>query len=254
MAGAPYSGAVPCAAVVRVADVAAQIGSSDCEELGGGFLAQPVNAITSLFYVAVGLAVVVDALRRGRPTSDTWVFAALLAAVGLGSVAFHGPQPDGARVMHDLPITLTVLYIVAVDVALLRGGRPSRWRLFLPAALVAAGITAIDVDAGTALTGIGVVAVAILEVVIHRRNLRGLDDRARRRSAFLVVAVGVVAAVTWLLGRTDSPACDPASLVQLHAVWHLLSGIVFALWWVLAGRGDVTGRVTQRQPVAAGRP
>ncbi len=117
-----------------VATLVSQLGGSDCEELSDGLLAQPINAITSLAYTVVGVGVLLLAWRRGRVTLDAWVYGGLLVAIGLGSVLFHGPQPAGSRVLHDLPITLTVFYMVAADVQLLRNGRPTRWAIFVPAA------------------------------------------------------------------------------------------------------------------------
>jgi hypothetical protein len=224
----------------RAARRLSEIGASDCEELGDGWLVQPVNALSSFAYVVVGAIVVGQALRRGRATIDTWVFGALLAAIGLGSVAFHGPQPTGARLMHDLPILLTVIYVAACDVAVVRASPVLRWQVFVPVGAVAAAVMAVSVDAGIVLTGLGVAAIAVLEVVIHRRRLRDLDDRTRRRSAAVVIAVTAVAAATWLLGRTDSPACDPDGVLQFHGVWHLLSAMVFWLWWYVSTTGDVT--------------
>ena len=214
------------------------IGESDCEEIGERWLVQPVNALSSFSYVAVGLVVLAVAVRRGRATLDAWVFAGLLVAVGLGSVAFHGPQPDGARVMHDLPILLVVLYIVACDIELVRGSSPSRWVLLVPSALAATGLMIVSVDAGAVLTGLGVAALGVLEVIVYRRRLRDLDDRRRRRSAALVIAMAAIAASTWLLGRTDSPACEPGDVFQFHGLWHLLSAGVFGLWWWLATHGS----------------
>jgi hypothetical protein len=45
----------------------------------------------------------------------------MLALVGAGSVAFHGPQPSGARAMHDVPIPL--LLGLAIGTPLVRRGR-----------------------------------------------------------------------------------------------------------------------------------
>jgi len=40
---------------------------------------------------------------RGRGwRTRSLVFAGCLVATGLGSVAYHGPQPPGAELMHDL--------------------------------------------------------------------------------------------------------------------------------------------------------
>ena len=99
-----------------------RMGCSDCERIRDGWLAQPVNALTSLAFV--GAAGVVLA-RTWRPARDrrgeVAAYSAILALVGLGSVAFHGPQPPGARAMHDVPIP--VLIGLAVGTPLFRGRR-----------------------------------------------------------------------------------------------------------------------------------
>jgi len=102
-----------------------RMGCSDCERIRDGWLAQPVNALTSLAFVgAAGLVLA----RTWRPARDrrgeVAAYTAILALVGLGSVAFHGPQPPGARAMHDVPIP--VLLGLAVGTPLIRRhrGRP----------------------------------------------------------------------------------------------------------------------------------
>jgi hypothetical protein len=162
------------------------------------------------------------------------VFAVLLAAVGLGSVAFHGPQPDGSRLMHDAPILLTVLLMLSFDVELLSTRVRRWWAVFAPAAAVGIIVSLISPDAGVALTGMTILAVVGAEVLIHRRRLRSADVHAQRRTYAFMVAVAAVAAATWLLGRTGSPACDPDGPLQLHGLWHLLSAAVFGVWWWVA--------------------
>lgn len=72
------------------------LGASDCEHLGEGFLAQPVNALSSLAFVAAGLWILSRGNRRA-PTAFGWV----VVATGVGSFLFHGPQPSWARPAHD---------------------------------------------------------------------------------------------------------------------------------------------------------
>jgi hypothetical protein len=107
------------------APMAGRIGASDCERLRPGLLAQPVNAVTSLAYVA-GAGVVVARVRRGagRPPRAALAYAATLGLVGLGSVAFHGPQPPGARAMHDLPVVALAGLVAA--------GSAARWARGMP--------------------------------------------------------------------------------------------------------------------------
>jgi hypothetical protein len=229
------------AAIVAMSAVAGEIGESDCEALGDGTLVQPVNALSSFAYVCIGLAIAVWALLRRRKVDDrrtyvvqSLVYAACLVAVGLGSVLFHGPQPDGSRTLHDLPILVTVVFIVVHDLYLLFPRLRHAAVSFVGAAAVATGVTLLSADAGTALTGVGVAAVVVLEFLVYRRRLRPVALRRQRQAYIAIVAVATVAAASWLLGRSDSPLCDPDDTFQFHGVWHAISALIFGLWWWLA--------------------
>ena len=90
------------------------LGASDCEALRDGWLAQPVNTLSSLAYVVAGAYV----LRRGGPRLP----ALALAAVGVGSVLYHGPMTPGASVAHDGSIVA-----LAATVPLAWRRRSLRW-------------------------------------------------------------------------------------------------------------------------------
>jgi hypothetical protein len=53
------------------------------------------------------------------------------------------------------------------------------------------------------------------------------DRRVAYRVALAAAAAG---AACWWVGRTASPWCDPDSLLQGHAVWHLLAAAALAAW------------------------
>jgi hypothetical protein len=133
--------------------------------LRGGWLGQPVNALSSLAYVVAGGYV----LRRGG--RGALVPAIALGAVGAGSVLYHGPMPTGAELAHDGSI-------VALAVA-----APLSW-------------------------------------------LR----RAPRRPPAAALVVGAAAIVVNLLTRTGAPLCQPDSVLQGHAAWHILTATAIALW------------------------
>ncbi|BBZ61676.1 hypothetical protein [Mycolicibacterium monacense] len=123
---------------MRVLTASARFGHSDCERIVDGALAQPVLAVTSLAYVAAGLVVLGWSMRWRSPLA--WAAAIVLVAVGVGSFAFHGPQPSWAKPAHDLPIIAAGVVYAAV---LARSRRP-RWRsVWAPAAGVfAVGLAA----------------------------------------------------------------------------------------------------------------
>ena len=80
-------------------------GGSDCEALRDGWLAQPVNSLSSLAYVAAAIVVVRREPQHGVP-------ALALAAVGLGSFLYHGPMPEGADLAHDGSLVVLSFAIV----------------------------------------------------------------------------------------------------------------------------------------------
>ncbi len=116
----------------------ASFGHSDCERIVGAVLAQPVLAITSLAYVAAGMAVVFWAVRVTGLLAG--VAGVTLIAVGVGSFAYHGLQPSWADLAHDWPIVAAGAVYVAGLARSARRQRRSTW-------MTAAGIFALGLAA-----------------------------------------------------------------------------------------------------------
>jgi len=56
-----------------------------------------------------------------------------------------------------------------------------------------------------------------------------------RRAAYrLALAATAAGAACWWAGRTAGPWCDPDSLLQGHAAWHLLTAFALGAWAVAA--------------------
>ena len=75
--------------------------------------------------------------------------------------------------------------------------------------------------AGNLIFGALLALTIVLEVRMRRRNGGAGDVR------WIGLAVGsiAVAFLVWNLAKNDGPLCDPDSLVQGHAVWHLLCAV-----------------------------
>jgi hypothetical protein len=210
------------------------VGETDCENLGAGFLAQPVNALTSLAYCVVGVVVIVLAWRWQRWRARTVIFGACLIATGIGSVLFHGPQPSGSKFLHDVPIVLALLLMALHNLSLIVAPFRHVAATFGVVALAAGAISVVLPDAATVATGLFGVVTVVTEVIVYRRGLREGSAGRQRRLYIAIVGVTAVAASMWVLGRTDGPVCDPDSVLQLHGLWHLISAVAFGLWWWLA--------------------
>lgn len=123
---------------MQVLSAPASFGHSDCERIVGAALAQPVLALTSLPYVAAGIAVLCWATRlKARLAGAAGV---ALVAVGAGSFAYHGPQPSWAGFAHDWPIVAAG----AVYAAGLARSEHRQWRSAwaVPAGVFALGLAA----------------------------------------------------------------------------------------------------------------
>lgn len=105
----------------------------------------------------------------------------------------------------------------------LRDGSPRAFlRAYIPAiaalgALHFAGSVPISSDY---LFGALVTAIAAIEVAIFFKRP---DLQMQRLWSAAALATFLLAFAVWIPSRTGGPWCDPNSLLQGHAVWHLLS-------------------------------
>jgi hypothetical protein len=180
----------------------------DCEAIGRGLLGQPANALSSLVFVLAGVWL----LRRA---TTRWVGLALIAT-GTGSFLFHGPMAPDGEWIHDV----TLVWLLAVVMVETR-----QWAAGIH--LACAGVVAI----GFALVpGVADVTMALVAVAAVVSLL--VDDRSRR--TWLPLLFLGAAALVGRLGATDGPLCDPTSIVQPHALWHV--GAAIAVTWWAEGR------------------
>jgi hypothetical protein len=197
---------------------------------------QPINTATSLGYAVVGGALIARGFRRRRRARRADItYGTLLIAIGLGSAAFHGPQPRGSQALHDAPIAAALYFILIHNLVgigrLQQGERPFIFGVVPVAALGSAPALAPVLSGGLAL-----VAIAS-EVLVYRS---GQTTRSGRRT---IVALMAAAGAAYLFGRTGSPLCHPESPFQLHGAWHLLSAAALGGWgWVALQEGTSTDR------------
>lgn len=207
------------------------LGESDCENLGDGFLAQPINAVSSLAFTVVALALVPFA-RSGTGVESVvrWVFLAALAATGVGSFLYHGPQGPGSQFLHDITFVATLELIAVANLSVALGWSAGRlWAVYAAALGTSSLLLAATPTATNALAGIAVLAVFAGDIALRRRS-----DSDTRWSLAAGLAM-VMAIIFFVLGRTDSPVCDSDSLFQAHALWHILSAVAISAYFVSTG-------------------
>ena len=222
------------------------LGESDCECVHDGWLAQPVNALSSLAYTAAGIALAIRARRRQRRAgpgdndgTPDWlgVYAVVTAANGVGGLAYHGPGGPVSRWLHDAALLATEAVVITVEAAEATGTEIDRRHVTVAAAAGAALATNPAVS-GPAQGALGHTAAAA-DVTA---GVRGEGHPRRAPLAAIWITAAAVNATT----RTGAPLCRPGSALQGHAVWHGLTAL--ALWWW--GRFTPTSAQQRHPPVA----
>jgi hypothetical protein len=210
------------------------LASSDCERIGSGLLAQPTNTLSGLAFLVAGAVILLRARRSPTRRTELAVFGVVVAMNAVGAFLFHGLQTVGAAWVHDVAILSVLLFIVVFDVARYLD-RSTAWTMrVFGVALGAVGGFLVAVPAATdALSALLGVAAGGWEVAEYRHELPALrvEGLTARRAARLgvVVALGL-GATAFLVGRTGGAWCRPQSVVQWHAIWHILAAAAMALY------------------------
>ena len=120
-----------------------------------------------------------------------------------------------------------------------RPDRAGRGSLAVGLAVAAAGVGSVDYHgtgspAARLLHDGGLYAVVGLVAwrEVARRVGRERLGPAQQAAYRLALGVAAAGAVCWWAGRTGSPWCDPDSLLQAHAAWHLLGAAALGGWAV----------------------
>ena len=219
-------------------DECIRLGDCYCEAIGPGIAAQPANSWSNLGFVAIGLLVLADAGRRRRGTSrmvtdDRYVllYGAVGVFLGMGSFAFHGSMRAWGGYADVLSMHAFLSFILAYDLARIHGEAWSWFFGWFGGLLVAftAAVLWLPPEHGKTLFAVFVLVTLIVEAGVSYPALRPWSPARidARRMPWFWAGLGsfAVANLIWNLSRTRGVWCDPLSLVQGHAVWHLLSAV-----------------------------
>lgn len=222
-----------------------QLGESDCEAIGSGFLKQPINGVSSLAFTAVGTLIAISAARaHGTERTLRIVFGVLMALTGIGSFLFHGPQTAGSQFLHDISFLATVWFLVSFNGTAALGWPVNRgWVAWVAGTAMFVVVLGLAPSVTNAFTAGLVVALVASDLAIHRRG----GIRAAWYGA--AVAALLIAVVFMIAGNSSSPLCDPGSVLQAHGGWHLFIAIAVGSYFV--AMTDVRAAAFDREGAAA---
>ena len=208
-------------------------GANFCEAARDWVVRQPANTFSNVGFVAAGLLIAWHAsVRDSIGTVMTahrhlaTAMACVVVLLGPGSAAMHATQSAAGGHIDMLSMYLIAAFAAAYAATRwLRGGS----RLF-SAAFVGGvafcelvggwgGEVPVVMSSGNAAFTILLVVATVLEVLIMRRG----EGQAQRIFAYASLISILTAFAIWNV--TKEELCDPHSLVQGHAIWHILCAV-----------------------------
>lgn len=213
-------------------------GISFCEALRPGPIKQPANTWSNLGFVVVGLSIGFFAAWRGVEANSnrmraTLLYPTLYASVatflGPGSMAMHASTTTWGGKIDVFSMYLWLSFVIAYGLVRLYD---IEVRLFVVGFVLlgaALGASLFLPISGSLIFGIGVAVYVMIEFALWRRRRDVIADRrwlAAAAAAFLI-AFGV-----WIPSHTGGPLCNPDSLLQGHAIWHLLDAMAVGCFYV----------------------
>jgi hypothetical protein len=207
-------------------------GASFCEAARAGWIVrQPANTLSTIGFVVAGLLIGWQAGGRdetGHPMDRrlATAMACLVVLLGPGSAAMHATQSVAGGALDVLSMYLFAAFAAAYAIMRWRRGGPRTLAVVFVAGVAfceLAGLWHAELPvvmaAGNVAFGLLLIGAAVVEVRVMRRP----GVRSPRRYAAVSLATILVAFAIWNL--SNAWLCDPHSLVQGHAAWHLLDAV-----------------------------
>lgn len=199
-----------------------------CEANLGGWVTAPANTWSNLAYIAAGLWIMRRASRRSLLSAGGLGPVSLV--VGATSFVFHMSYTFAGQALDYAGMFVLVGWAMAR--ALLRGGSVDAqgatrfWAAFIAVSLVALAVFRLEGWGIQTIVLVETLALAVLEL----RLIAAKREAASYRMFWLAQALLIAAYSFWHLDHTDA-FCRPDSLVQGHAIWHLLTAAAFLAAW-----------------------
>ncbi|WP_417593476.1 ceramidase domain-containing protein [Parasphingorhabdus sp.] len=195
----------------------------------GALLLQPANSLSSLGFVFIGFLMILMARSRdwmsAFPPPAASILGVAAIIVGIGSVLLHATLTLWGQFFDVLGMYLVSGFFLVSALAKWRS-IPNR-RAMIYYGLLCIGLVAILYalpEVRRWLFAVILIAAIVLELVFAR------PLRPQVRTGYYVAGLvaNIVAFTIWNLDQRGQ-LCAPESLLQGHAVWHLLGAV--ALWF-----------------------
>lgn len=212
-------------------------GSGFCEAKHEGWIKQPANSWSNLGFMAAGLRMAWLISRdrfascRNPLTESAFTglfFSVLTVLLGPGSMAMHASGTRLGGFIDVLSMYLIAGFLVAYSAQRLIGYKTVMFCMVFSGVLGYclwanhSGYGRIGhLSGGNVAFALSLTTTAVFEVV----NSYGRPIRQQRSWGYASLVSILVAFLIWNLSRTGQVWCNPHSIIQGHAIWHLLDAV-----------------------------
>jgi hypothetical protein len=194
----------------------------------GQLILQPANSWSSLGFVAVGFWIILVASRRDSRTPFAGIpavwFALTAILIGVGSFLLHATLTLWGQFWDVVGMYLFSAFTLTYAFRRWRAlGDPAAVLLYLALCTVLIGFLIAIPETRRWLFAVVLVADIAVELTFARPKRPGVEVRWYLYG----IVLQATAFAIWILDLTRT-WCDAESLIQGHAVWHLLNAA--ALW------------------------
>lgn len=216
---------------------AADVGGAFCEAAREGLVKQPANTWSNLGFVVAGLTMAWQ-LATGQfsgnknpftqsPFTATF-FPSLVVLLGPGSMAMHATETSIGGALDMLSMYLVASF--AASYAMQRFFDWANWQFVVSFLLIIiicewAGTYHERIPlvhyAGNLAFGVFLTVTTIFELLNGYVKKISLE----KRYGFYSLGSISLAFLIWNMWLDGSPLCNPGSLIQGHAIWHLLDAL-----------------------------
>lgn len=216
-----------------------------CEDNPADNVKQPINTYSNIGFMFAGVALLMLLPRTGdvSPNNPMQVVSFVSVAYGLlvvflgpGSMFFHASLKKWGGWIDNMSMLLWISFVLVYTI-----GRIARFEvgiiiaIFLGFNILAGIVTWLKDGIGTPIFAVVVALWGVLEVIIVIATLAGGSINGVTRQGPWLLATAILfglAMVIWYFSQTGKPLCNPRSIFQGHAIWHLLAAACTVTIWL----------------------